>query len=421
MWFWLILVAIVGVLIVMPRWWSEPPMPLDGPPPPWLQRALERADQGRPLPHGGGRHESLMLLDRDGQSLQGPPPSPHLQRQLDEMLGRPPALYPLDGWVYAGPFAVGRDPDGPVLFARRPAPHAGAVIARFVGTEPLLAFSLFLAASGLGCGLLARALGRPLRQLQQTAQALAHGAWQSRPAYKLQQRGDEFGALARAMTTMADALERELQARQTLLHYVSHELKSPLTRIRLAAGLLRRQQSEDTLGQLERAVTQLDERLNQVLFLTRSQTPIARPQPVDLALLAEQAVADLQLVVASRDAVIEVQISKPLSIVGDGTMLRALLDNLLDNAIRHARQRVQLTLSSTGQQLQLTVADDGPGLTLEGEADPFSPFVQGQGHSGQAGLGLAIVAAVARQHGGQVKAEASPLGGLAVTVSLPLG
>ena len=155
-----------------------------------------------------------------------------------------------------------------------------------------LAFGVILLVTALGCGWLGWRLSRPLRQLQQTAEQLAEGQWQQRPAQALQQRGDEFGALARAMALMANALEQELSARQTLLHYVSHELKNPMTRLRLAVSLLRRRPDEAVLGQLESAVTQLDERLNQVLLLTRSQTAVGRGQRLAFDQLLAAAAAD---------------------------------------------------------------------------------------------------------------------------------
>lgn len=419
LWFWLVLVAMLLLLLVVPRAWSPPPppLPLDGQPPPAVARALQRLADGRPLPQRHRRDEQLLVFDRGGDQLQGPAASPRLLAELPRWLDQPPQLRVIDGWHYLGPFAA--TADSPVLLVRRKAPHSGALVARFISDQPLLAFGLFFAVSAAGCALLASRLGRPLRQLEHHARELASGHWQSRPDHQLQQRRDEFGQLARTMSSMADALERELQARQTLLHYVSHELKSPLTRLRLAAGLLRRQQGEEMLQQVERAVTQLDERLNQVLVLTRSQTPLGGQQRLQLASLVEAAVADLTLSLGQRGLSCTTELSAA-SIEGDAVMLRALLDNLLDNACRHARQQLQVSLNRDAAEVVLTVADDGPGLLLEEGQDPFAPFVQGQGHSGQAGLGLAIVAAVARQHGGRVSASRASLGGLAVRVVLPV-
>ena len=419
LWFWLILVAMLLLLLVLPRAWSPPPpaMPFDGQPPPPVARALQRLADGRPLPPRHGRDEQLLVFSHDGEQLKGPAASPRLLAELPQWLDQPPQLRVIDGWHYLGPFAV--DGDGPVLLARRKAPHAGALVARFISDWPLLAFGLFFAVSAAGCALLASRLGRPLRQLEHHARELASGQWQSRPDRQLQQRHDEFGQLARTMSTMADALERELLARQTLLHYVSHELKSPLTRLRLAAGLLRRQQGEEMLQQVERAVAQLDERLNQVLMLTRSQTPLGGQQRLLLTPLVEAAVADLALTIEQRGLTCTTELCA-VSVNGDGVMLRALLDNLLDNACRHARQRVAIRMTRNGDEVQLMVADDGRGLMLEDGQDPFAPFVQGQGHSGQAGLGLAIVAAVSRQHGGRVSAERGELGGLQVNLVLPV-
>lgn len=416
LWLWLLLVGLAALLLLLPRLAMAPPMHLDGPPPRPVQHAIRLLEQGRPLPMRGGPY---LLFDGDGNQLAGPPLTPGFRQLLAPAKPQPAAVHVVDGWHYIGPYLVQLPEQPALLYVRRPAPHYGAVLGRLISSQPWLAFGAILLVTALGCGWLGWRLSRPLRQLQQTAEQLAEGQWQQRPALALQQRGDEFGALARAMALMANALEQELSARQTLLHYVSHELKNPMTRLRLAAGLLRRRPDEAVLGQLEDAVTQLDERLNQVLLLTRSQTAVGRGQRLAFDQLLAAAAAEWQPRAAELGRQLIVQ-AQPLWLQGEPLLLRALLDNLLDNALRHARQQVRCQLRAEGEQLLLVVSDDGQGLQLEPGQDPFAPFVQGQGFSGQAGLGLAIVGAVARQHGGSASYQTAASGGLQISIHLPL-
>ncbi len=420
LWLWLLLVGLAALLLLLPRLAMAPPMYLDGPPPRPVQHAIRLLEQGRPLPMRGG---PFLLVDAEGEQLAGPAITPGFRQMLAQINQPPAAVHVADGWHYIGPYLAQLSDQQGLLYVRRPAPHYGAVLGRMISSQPWLVFGVILLATALGCGWLGWRLSQPLRQLQQTAEHLADGQWQQRPAVALQQRGDEFGALARAMALMANALEQELSARQTLLHYVSHELKNPMTRLRLAAGLLRRRPDEAVLGQLEDAVTQLDERLNQVLLLTRSQTAVGRGQRLAFEQLLTTAVAEWQPQAEQLGRQLQVLMAaeqSPLWLQGEPLLLRALLDNLLDNALRHAHQQVCCQLQVEGQQLLLAVSDDGDGLQLEPGQDPFAPFVQGEGFSGQAGLGLAIVGAVARQHGGSASCQMAASGGLQITVRLPL-
>lgn len=241
-------------------------------------------------------------------------------------------------------------------------------------------------------------------------------------------RDDEIGRLARTMNRMLDRLERSQRQQRRFVSDASHELRSPVASIRQHAEVALRHPSRTTVPELAETVLSEDRRIGRLvedlLLLARAdETGTAQPgSPVDLDdLVLEQAG---RVRAAGR---VEVDLSAVSAgrVGGSRQLLGRLVGNLVDNAARHARSRIALSLAEDlpAGQVVLRVDDDGPGIPEPDRERVFERFVRlddaRQRGTGGAGLGLAIAAEVARGHGGSIVAQQGPLGGARLEVRLP--
>lgn len=305
--------------------------------------------------------------------------------------------------------------DGRVLVARRlwrGGGFPGPPVAGLLGTIVLIT-----AAVGLGAYPVVRRLTRRLETLQRTVEKLGEGDL----SVRVPVRGrDEVAALAESFNRAAARIESLVGAQKSLLANASHELRSPLARIRVAVELLGPHASPQTRVELERNVAELDQLVGELLLASRldaalhgAGTPSVL-EPLDLAaLVAEEcARAGAELEAAA------------VSVPGDPTLLRRLLRNLLENAQRHGeRGPVQVTLGVVqGGLVQLEVCDRGPGVPPEERERIFEPFYRARGSSerhGGVGLGLALVRQIAAAHRGTVSCLPREGGGSCFRVMLP--
>ncbi|NLD55868.1 MAG: HAMP domain-containing histidine kinase [Burkholderiaceae bacterium] len=240
---------------------------------------------------------------------------------------------------------------------------------------------------------------------------------------------DEVAVLARSFNQSAERIEalvnrqEELLASQKrLLANASHELRSPLARIRMALELLLADPNEagHFADELRRNIAELDQLVDEILLASRLETtPMAR-ESVDLAGLAAEEASRVDAVAASDDG------DTPLVVTGDPRLLRRLLRNLLENASRHgdgAGEPVRIELAREAESVRIAVLDRGPGVPPESRERIFEPFYRVGGHSEQSGgvgLGLALVRQIASAHGGDARCEAREGGGSRFVVSLPV-
>jgi two-component system osmolarity sensor histidine kinase EnvZ len=268
----------------------------------------------------------------------------------------------------------------------------------------------------------ARRITRPVVAMERAAAKLARGDTPQR----LPQTGPrELVSLAAHFNQMAERIDALLQARTTLLAGVSHDLRTPLARIRLALELQRMQPSAERLDQIERDVQAMDRLIGDVLQLARGLQASA---PQTLALLPwlqerQQTHADWA---RSQGAVLTVQCPPDLHAWVDADALQRVVDNLLANAVRHAPGPIVLHagLAQTPGRVRIALLDRGPGIPA-GQLDAvFEPFARldvartpGQGVG--SGLGLAVARQLAQQHGWEVGLQARDGGGLMAWVEMP--
>ncbi len=252
---------------------------------------------------------------------------------------------------------------------------------------------------------------RAIRRLAAAAEAFGLG----RDIGAIKPEGaTEVRQAATAFNRMQERIRRFLQQRTEMLAGVSHDLRTPLTRLRLALAVLPagedlRQDVADMTADVEEM-----ERMIAVYLAFARGEGTEQARPTDLTAVLEDVAA------GARRAGAEVVLNAPpelmLSLRADA--LRRAVTNLVDNARRHARH-VALAASRLGERFVLvTVDDDGPGIPMDRREEAFRPFESER--AGGTGLGLSIARDIVRAHGGDIVLEDSPLGGLRARIQLPV-
>jgi len=283
-----------------------------------------------------------------------------------------------------------------------------------IGPRPILAILVSLAGGVLltlaAAWWLARRTTRPLHLLEQAATSLGRGQTPER----LPETGPrEIAALSRRFNEMAKQVEDLLAARTVLLAGVSHDLRTPLARLRLAVEMLVRKPSPELAAQVEGDVEAMDRLIADVLTLARGFGHEASKQAVVRDLLAE-------LVGATPGAAGRVEIeAADITLAVPVGALRRILVNLLENALRYGGgQPVTLRAEATAGGCRIGVLDRGPGIPRAEQEAVFRPFYRLESSrsvsTGGSGLGLAIVRQLAAAQGWEVSLQDRPEGGLAI-------
>ena len=236
---------------------------------------------------------------------------------------------------------------------------------------------------------------------------------------------DEIHRLALTMNQMLGRLERSRDQQRQFVADASHELRSPLAGIRQTAEVARAHPGALPEGELAEAVLEESARMQrlveQLLLLTRADegASVSRPRDVDLDDLVLTEVRRVQRTGLTVDAA-AVEAGR---VRGDESALGQVVRNLVDNAARHASQRVAVRVRESGDEVELVVDDDGAGVPPDQRERVFERFVRLDDararDAGGSGLGLAIVSEIVRAHGGSVSLDASELGGARFVVRLP--
>jgi signal transduction histidine kinase len=232
---------------------------------------------------------------------------------------------------------------------------------------------------------------------------------------------DEVAALAASFNQAAGRIEALVTSHKSLLANASHELRSPLARMRMALSLMEETgdaaQRERLARELRTNIGELDTLVEEVLLASRldAQAATFEPQPVDVIGLAAEEAAQVGAELQAADA--------QLTVPGDERLLRRALRNLLENAKRYGGSEVTVHAARAGALLvELRVCDRGPGVPEALRERIFEPFFRLPGHAereGGVGLGLALVQQIARRHRGSVRCEPQPGGGSCFVLSLP--
>ena len=420
--------------------WSERlrlPLALDNPQGRRIATSVLMAERLQRHPDLSNRLQSAKLTDgrtlwilRPGGPMPGPRrpppdnsardgdmrPSPGLRDERDRRDGRdgreremrPPPFVPNEPWL---------SPLGVIL----PPAWAGGV------PELLIVLVMVFVAVAVGAWPVANRLTRRLKQLRQGVERFGEGQLQHRVEVEGK---DEVADVARSFNQAAQRIEELVTSHRSLLANASHELRSPLARMKMAIAMLDGVPPEHAnrlKDEIQQDINELNGLVEEVLLASRLDArPTLDLQPVDvLGLLIEEA--------GRVNAEVDTE-HLPSALAGtpleaDERLLRRAVRNLLENARRYGRTgaepaAVEARLRiSPSQQLEILIDDRGPGVPPDQRERIFEPFYRMPGHAehaGGVGLGLSLVAQIAQRHGGEVRCEAREGGGSRFVIALPM-
>ena len=252
---------------------------------------------------------------------------------------------------------------------------------------------------------------KPIRRLAQATDSFGKG--RDAPPFKVE-GASEVRQAASAFIAMRDRIQRQIRQRTEMLAGVSHDLRTPLTRMKLQLALFG---DSDGTEELRQDVSDMERMLEGYLAFARGEGT-EKPLPTDLNGLLDEVVTRARRNGNGIDLHCEGSITVPLR----PNAFRRCLTNLIENAARYA-QHVSVRAGRRGETVEIIVDDDGPGIAPEKREDVFRPFFRLDGSrnpgTGGVGLGLTIARDVARGHGGDVELSDSPTGGLRARVRVP--
>lgn len=336
-----------------------------------------------------------------------------------------------------GPGGPGGPPGGQSFGPGGPPGGAYGGLSRPPSTgQPRLPFSfvwllvVLAVAVGIGAYPIARRLTRRLETVQSGVQRWGDGDL----SFRLPEEGkDEVGYLARQFNQSAQRIEQLmdsqkllLSAQRSLLANASHELRSPLARIKMGLELMQSSQNQtnpELQSEVSRSINELDQLIEEILLASRldaQEADMGTVEAVDMLALAAEEGARVQ---AELEATPSSQPHTDWVVQGVTKLLRRALRNLLENAQRYGQNKISLQLARDGHQLVVKVCDDGPGVPAAYQSRIFEAFFRLPGASernGGVGLGLALVKSIATRHGGSVVCGNNAQGGACFTLRLPV-
>jgi two-component system sensor histidine kinase CpxA len=392
-----------------------------------LKRHFERMRKDRFL--------RFYLLDENGKEVLGQKP-PQKAVDLAMTAGKDMALLPSypGSDRFAAQRVVGPSGNEYIFFLIAPGVPVQDLLTA-AGIQAFLGLAGVLLVAGVFCFWLARHITAPVVQLRQAASKIAVGDLRARVGGEMPRRKDEIGLLGKQFDTMAERIESLLADHDRLLSTVSHELRSPLTRLSVAAALLRQcpeEEKAEYLNRIELETEQLNKLIAQLLTLSRVESGVdasSRKEMVDLASLVHEVAADGNFEARARSCWVAVGAVDSCITTGIVDQIRRAIENVVRNAIRHTKTNSQVEITMRRQKTEPTkaivqVRDHGPGVPDTDLKKIFLPFYRIPSPDGSdsdgSGLGLAITERIARTHGGSVRALNAPGGGLLVELEFPL-
>jgi two-component system OmpR family sensor kinase len=323
--------------------------------------------------------------------------------------------------------SIERDQPGYVLFIAAPLSGVDSTLHRVLLVELLATLAALGGVAALGLWVVRLGL-RPLREIEATATAITAGDLSHR--VEVENEHTEVGHVALALNAMLGRIEASDQRLRRFVADASHELRTPLAAVRAYAELFSRgaQSRPEDLARTMSGITREAERMSvlveDLLLLARLDEgrPLER-EPVQLDDLVGEAVETARTLDPARK--IEL-VTEPVEVLGDRDRLRQVMDNLLSNVRSHtpAASPARVSVTRENGRAVIEVGDTGPGLSEDELARVFERFYRADTSraraSGGIGLGLSIVAAVARAHGGSVGASSEPDLGAIFRVELPV-
>lgn len=298
---------------------------------------------------------------------------------------------------------------------------------------PHVIFPFIFAAVGslIAAFLLAHYLSGPILTLRDGLHALAGGDFGIRIGKKFGARGDEISNLGLDFDVTAIKLEALQHIQQGLYHDISHELRSPLSRLRAAFGILRQNPGklEVVMPRMEREIERLDALVDAILALAKLTSGYAssfEKTEIDVIDLLAPIVDDSAFEARSKNVSVDMDTVESFVCKINGELIYRAIENVVRNAVKYTRAGTRVTVeariveTASRKTLRIHVSDRGPGVPPEDLQRIFEPFRRAAGNSEVTGhgLGLAIARRALEIHGGSVSAENRPGGGLVVMIAI---
>jgi two-component system, OmpR family, sensor histidine kinase CpxA len=289
--------------------------------------------------------------------------------------------------------------------------------------------------SGIVCFWLARYLSAPIVRLRNAAQELSKGNLAARAkTNNLDHRRDEIAELVQDFDQMAEQIESLMHAQKRLISDVSHEFRSPLTRINLAVELVRSVDSPEVstaITRIERETERLNGMVGKLLTLSRMEAgpQLMDKEEIELSNLLRQVVDDADFEARNRNCRVVLYETDECHAVGSPELLHSAVENIVRNAVRYTADQTEVEVrlhckaNDADFEAVVKIRDHGPGVPESSLQQLFRPFFRldesRERKTGGTGLGLAIAQRAVRLHGGDVRASNAPGGGLEVTITFP--
>jgi two-component system OmpR family sensor kinase len=292
---------------------------------------------------------------------------------------------------------------------------------------PSVQIAIALFASLLFSAIFATYLTRPIRHLRKVSTRLAEGDLDARVTPLIGNRNDELSDLGQDFDFMATRVQTLLNAQRQLLHDVSHELRSPVARMRLAVGLAQQQPEklQIALERIERETERLDELLGQILTLARLESNLSRDatEKVSLDELLEEIVKDVGFEAQAQNRNVVFKVVHSGELQGQRELLRRAFENVIRNALKYTAEgtAVEVTLTEDQRKPVVLIRDRGPGIPEAELGKVFQPFYRvpekDKSQASGYGLGLAIAKRALEKHAATIVLSNAAEGGLMARIA----
>lgn len=318
----------------------------------------------------------------------------------------------------------------PAIAGAQDIPFAGKVLIFLRESNKSLKLVIAIIVASAVCFFLAKTLTAPIIELRRKTQQFAAGNYATRIAGELRGGGREIADLGRDFNVMAERTETVIRAQKRLLRDISHELRSPLSRLNVALELARREEHENLngpLSQIEKESERINVLISQLLTLNKIESGdvYLEKEVFDLSELVVSIVEDakFEALLLGRD--IKSDVLPEIKTEGNAELLRRAVENVIRNSIHYTEDAttVEVTMTNQDNVVGIVVRDFGPGVPENSLQHLFEPFYRVQyareRPTGGTGIGLAIASQSLHLHEGQIKAENQEKG-LKVTITLPV-
>ena len=370
------------------------------------------------------RRVRAWLLDGDNRPLVNPPIPPPILAKID---GYPLVIRPYrrghsQSFIFAHEIRRG-DRIYRVILSSKYQPFRRSGWFGWLALPAIAAVFGLIAASTL----LSYWMLKPLRSLRDTAGAISVENLSARIPDVIARRKDAFGELGRELNSMTSRLALALKSQQQLLRDVSHELRSPLARIQVAASVSARKHGDSAeLGRIEQEVERLDDLIERLLIMSRLQnlTHLER-KSFDLSILVKEIIDNGNYEFQSNGCKAVLKTDDPFLLSANRPLMGNALENVIRNALRFSSEGelVSISIARLSGSVRISIADQGSGIPSEHLAHIFEPFYRVEASrnisEGHHGVGLALTKAIIDLHGGSISAENGTNGGLVIHMLLP--